>query len=98
MARNQASVDCAAGSWTQLTNADADNITFQVTSGNVFIRFTTDATTPTEARGQMYQLRDGKVNAALSTLTTLSGAKRVWAKPTIEDRNAIVYVDHADAA
>lgn len=99
MARNQAQVTCAAGTWTQLTNGDVTAITFQAQEGDVHIRFTTDETTPTEAFGMVYGMtpgnRQGELNKAISELTKLSGADRVWAKPLDASRAAIVYVDHA---
>ena len=99
MARNQVQVTCAAGAWTQLTNGDVTNITFQAQDEPVFIRFTTDETTPTEAFGLVYghgaNVRRGEFNAALTGLTALVGADRVWAKPVAQNRQATVYVDHA---
>lgn len=98
MAQNQQTVTVGTA-WTQLTNADVTNITFAVISGDVFIRFTTDATQPTEDHGIPYYEGSGEANRALSDLTSLSGADRVWAKvnpygPNREPR-AAVYVDHA---
>jgi hypothetical protein len=91
MAQNQVTVTCPAGAWTQLTNSDSTEITFQVQTGSVFIRFTTDTTTPTEARGLQYNEGEGELQKAMSDLTSLSGADRVWAKPL--GRRAIVVVD-----
>jgi len=99
MARDQVQVTCPAGAWTQLTNADVTSITFQAQEGDVFIRFTTDATTPTEAAGIVYGVtpgnRQGELNRSILDLTNLSGADRVWAKPLDVSRAAVVYVDHA---
>ena len=99
MAQDQQQVTCPAGTWTQLTNADVTAITFQAQEGDVHIRFTTDETTPTEAFGIVYGVtpgnRQGEVNRAISDLTALSGADRVWAKPLGVSRAAVVYVDHA---
>lgn len=94
MAQNQQQVTCPAGTWTQLTNADAANITFQAQDGDIFIRYTTDATTPTEAFGFVYLQGTSEQNAAINTRTSLVGADRVWARP-IDARSATVYVDHA---
>ena len=94
MARDQVSVTCAAGAWTQLTNADVSNITFQVLEGDCHIRYTTDATTPTEAGGRVYLRWAGEQNTAISSLTALVGADRVWAKP-LDGARGVVYVDHA---
>jgi len=96
MARDQATVSCAAGDWTQLTNADATSITFQVLRGGpVFIRYTADATKPTEADGILYQVTDGEKTETISDLISLSGADRVWAKPAGSGGAVDVYVDHA---
>jgi len=96
MARDQATVDCAAGAWTQLTNADVVAITFQVIGDvAVYIRATTDEATPTEDYGLAFQSLDGKINRAMYDLFNLTGAARLWAKPIGDVRGALVYVDHA---
>lgn len=92
MAQNQVTVTCPAGAWTQLTNANATKISFQSQTGGIFIRCTTDATTPTEARGREYAEGTGELQKTLATLTALVGAARVWAKPT-GPRRAVVVVD-----
>ena len=99
MAQDQQTVACPAGVWTQLTNADATVITFEVLSGQVYIRFTTDTTTPTEAHGMLYQRGQGELEKAIADMTALAGADRVWAKPVStsggNSDQAAVYVDHA---
>ena len=98
MAQDQQTITCPDGVWTQLTNADVTRITFQVLSGSVFIRFTTDTTTPTEDHGIVYKRGEGELNELLTELTNLSGADRVWAKPVSISGGtadqAAVYVDH----
>ena len=99
MARNQEVEPCPAGQWTQLTNADVTEITLQVLyGGDVYIRFTTDTTTPTEAQGALWKSGDGVLQAPITDLTYLSGAVRVWAKPVASGGSrkddAAVYVDH----
>ena len=94
MARDQAVINLTAGTWTQLTNGDVTNITFQVLSGVAYIRFTTDETTPTEDGGQVWPAPTGVLNIAVSELANLSGADRVWAKPAGGEA-ASVLVDHA---
>ena len=95
MAQDQQAITCAVGAWTQLTNADATNVTFQVISGSVYIRYTTDATTPTATlEGQRYDAGEGKQNTALTDLVALGGAARVWARPIGSDA-ARVFIDHA---
>lgn len=99
MARNQVTVPCTADTWTQLTNADASSITFAVLSGDVYIRFTADTTTPTEDHGLIYQAGERQLTTAITSLTVLAGADRVWAKPISDgiskSDTAAVYVDHA---
>jgi len=41
MARNQEAVSCPPGVWTELTNSDTTDITFQVRSGSIKVRATT---------------------------------------------------------
>lgn len=94
MAQNQQTIVLTDDAWTQLTNADATNITFQVLVGEAFLRYTTDATTPTEANGVRYQEGQGEMNISLASLTSLTGADRVWAKPATPKRT-VMYVDHA---
>lgn len=94
MARDQAPIDCLAGEWTQLTNGDVTEITFEVLGYPVYIRFTTDETTPTEATGLKYSTGQGELKKAMSDLTNLASADRVWAMP-IGPYPSVVQVDHA---
>lgn len=94
MARDQQSIKLTEDTWTQLTNTDVTSITFQVLVGEAFLRYTTDATTPTEANGVRYQEGQGEMNISLSSLTSLTGADRVWAKPA-SPKETLIYVDHA---
>ena len=98
MAQDQQTITCPDGTWTQLTNADVTSITFEVLSGSVYIRFTTDTTAPTEDHGLLYQKSQGELKRDLADLTYLAAADRVWAKPAginggASDQ-AAVYVDH----
>ena len=94
MAQNQQTVKCEPDVWTQITNADVTSITFMPINGAMMVRFTTDTTTPTESWGIVYQPGYGELQKAISSLTNLSGADRVWCKPFI-GRASLVYVDHA---
>ena len=94
MAQDQQSIKLTEEAWTQITNGDVTVITFQVLSGDAFIRFTTDVTTPTEENGMVYPEWTGELNQSIGTLTNLSGAVRVWAKPA-SPISTTVYVDHA---
>ena len=95
MAQNQTKVTCAGGAWTQITNANVSSITYQALNGPVYIRFTTDETTPTETTGLRYESGEGELNKAISDLTNLVGADRVWAKPVVDSHTILVQVDHA---
>jgi hypothetical protein len=102
MARNQESVTCPPGVWTQLTDSDITEITFQVVTGSVKIRATVGATAPaTDAEGYVYHARptaeqteNGELRVGISDLTATAGANRVYARP-IGGRKARVIVDHA---
>jgi hypothetical protein len=92
MPQNQATVLCPPNQWTQLTNSDVTEITFQVQTSSVYIRFTSDTTTPTETRGLEYRDGEGELQKLMTDLTSLSGADRVWARP-VGGRRAVVVVD-----
>ena len=95
MARDQVAITVTDDAYTELTNADPGTITFQVTSGNAVIRFTTDDTQPAATLpGLAYGRpdRSGELKKAVTDLTHLAGAKRVWARG-----NATILVDHDDA-
>lgn len=92
MAQNQATIYCEPNVWTQLTNADATEITFQVQTSDIYVRFTVGSTAPTAARGIEYTEGLGELQKAFTDLTSLSGANRAWAKP-VGGRRAVVYVD-----
>jgi len=94
MAQDQQTIELTEDDWVQLTNADVTAITFQVLKHKAFIRFTTDATKPTEAHGILYEENDGELNKSISDLTSLTGADRVWAKPA-SPKVTLIYVDHA---
>ena len=93
MARDREDVNCAAGAWTELTNANATNITFIVKDGDdVRIQGMSSSTEPTTTtEGIPYQNGQGEANIALSKLWG-SSAVRVFVYS--EDGN-VIYVDHA---
>jgi hypothetical protein len=63
MAQNT-TISVPASTWTQLTDADVTNITFQnVSSNHVLIKGTTDATAPTSKDGAYQQGRGGQVQS-----------------------------------
>lgn len=98
MPRNQETIVCPNAVWTQITNADVATITFQVAMGESYIRFTADATPPTEEAGMVFTQWTGVTSKPLSELTALVGAVRVWAKPVAINggklNSTAVYVDH----
>ena len=102
MPQNQALVTCPPGVWTELTNSDATQITFQVQAGSIKVRATT-GTAPSSLSdpGLIYhahasdrQTEEGELRIAISDITATAGADRVFATP-IGGRRAIVIVDHA---
>lgn len=96
MAQNQQTVFVTNAAYTQLTNADAASITFQVLSGAVYIRYTTDTTAPAATLyGALYRANEGALKQDIADLTYLTNADRVWARAAEGSTTATVYVDHA---
>ena len=101
MARNQEYVSCPAGVWTELTNSDTTQITFQVISGSIKVRATTgSAPSSLSDGGYVYhahpsdrQTEEGEIRVALSSLSSAASVDRVFATP-INGRTATVLVDH----
>jgi hypothetical protein len=101
MARDQAQVLCPPDVWTELTNGDVTELTFQVTSGSIKVRFTTgaapaalsDAGYEYHANATEYQ-RDGELRAAVTDFASVAGADRAFVTP-LNGRRAVVVVDHA---
>ena len=95
MARDQALVSCPNGEWTEITNANATNITFQVRRGVALIRGATTGTPPSVAlNGARYTSGEGTQNTPLSDLFAGAGIVRVFARPG-DGRALDIYVDHA---
>lgn len=101
MARNQESVTCPPGVWTELTNSDTTAITFQVRSGAIKVRCTTGAAPSSLSDGgyEYHSTPDGENNFGeiridLADLSSAEGVDRVFATP-INGRKALVTVDHA---
>lgn len=92
MAQNQATVLCPPNVWTQLTNSDVTEATFQAQTSAIYVRFTAGTTTPVETRGLQYMEDEGEIQKAMTDLTSLSGANRIWARP-VGGRRAVVVVD-----
>lgn len=101
MPQNQAKVTCPVGVWTELTNSDTSQITFQVQSGSIKVRATTGAAPSSiDDPGYIYhahpsdrQTEEGELRVNISALTSTVGADRVFAAP-INGRRAVVIVDH----
>ena len=103
MARNQAVVVCpASGAWTELTNANAEEITFQVLDGAVEVRAAVGATPPAATdRGYFYrndsvEYHEGEIRTEIASFAAVAGANRMYAR-SMNGRPAKVIVDHADA-
>jgi len=97
MARNQVTVPISDDGWTELTDGDATEVTFQVIVGDAFIRFG-DATAPDEtpgeaAQGRLYYTHEGEANQPMAALALAITATRVWAKA--KNGSASVLIDHA---
>ena len=100
MARNQEVVVCEPNVWTQLTNDDVSEITFQVLSGAVEVRATVGATAPAATdRGYFYRNdgrsdHEGELRVGIDVFAEAAGANRMYARP-VNGRSARVIVDHA---
>jgi len=97
-------ISCPAGEWTQLTDADA-SADISVMLANwvpVSLQATTDATTPTDARGPLELLSKGDGWSEATILEKFPGvaaAVRLWAKPVEADIglgaiDAVVGISH----
>jgi hypothetical protein len=95
MAQDQQLIDIAAGTgWTQLTNADATTVTFQVREGEVEIHATIDGTEPSATEyGVIYRTLQGERNVAITDIVGLADVDRLWARALGKD-GAKVYMDH----
>lgn len=94
MAQDQQTIELSHDSYTQLTNANVTNITFQLLDGQAYIRFSAGVTRPDASNfGLFYEAPFGEVNTAISDLCQLFGANRVWARAAGE-RGATILVDH----
>ena len=66
--------------WTELTQADADRITFQVLSGSLYLRGTEGTAAPVAAEGgRLYRALGGETDVWLGALFPAIDARRVWA-------------------
>lgn len=98
MSRNQETVVLNAETYTQLTNADANAISFQTLAGVAEVRYTTDDTPPSPSlRGSRYTADSGELQETIANLVYLSSAVRVWAIQKGQT-TATMWVDHEDAA
>ncbi len=81
--------------WTEITNANATAITFQVKSGTIFLAAVVGAVPPTSFTGAVqYRAGQGELALPLASLAPgTAGANRVYAYP--QAAPAEVYVSHA---
>ena len=103
MARNQEVVVCpASGAWTELTNANANNLSFQVLDGAIELRGAVGATPPAATdRGYFYyndsrEYHEGELRISIAEYAAVAGANRVYAR-AVNGRPAKVLVDHINA-
>jgi hypothetical protein len=81
--------------WTQLTDANVTEITFQnIGAAAVYVTATNGVTAPTDAAGLIYKPLEGEAKRALADIFPgVTGANRVWAKSV--DLATQVFVSHA---
>ena len=94
MAQNT-TITLTAGAWTQLTDADATNITFQNRGQHhIFVAGATDATAPTDFSGAIrYNPGQGERNVAIADVFLgLTTPDRLYA---YSDHAVDVFVSHA---
>lgn len=94
MAQDQTLVQCTPGEWTQLTNANATTVVFQVVTGAVLVRATDDATSPTPTTGLLFRTHEGNVDLTLAEIFPGGTPVRLWARPQ-GGTPAAVLVSHA---
>ena len=100
MARNQVVVECPPNVWTQLTNDDVTDITFQVLTGAVEVRATAGANAPSATdRGYFYrndgvEYHEGELRVPIASFGEAAGVNRLYARAK-GGRTAKVIVDHA---
>lgn len=93
MPRDQETIQVPYKQWVELTNSDAEALTYQVLSGHIERRVGT-ATPPTEGtRGMALRTGQGQENASLSDMAQ-AGGTRVWAYGKAFSGSR-VFVDHA---
>lgn len=79
--------------WTQLTNADATNVTFQVQTSACMIKRAT-STKPTDFDGAFkYQAGEGEINKAIADIAPGATGSRLWARSN--SGACVVAVSHA---
>jgi hypothetical protein len=99
MAQNT-SIVAGSDDWTQLTNADVTEITFQLIRGApMYVQATSGATAPNAASvtvGIRYEAGQGESKRALADLFPgVASANRVWARSVEADKATEVFVSHA---
>lgn len=80
MAQNT-TISVPADTWTQLTDADATNVTFTVLDGVAYIKATVDATAPTTMAGSVKYTpaMPGERNVPILELFPGIAGVRLWA-------------------
>lgn len=95
MARDQVAIECPAGEWTELTNANVATITFQCLRAAGYVRYTVGSVDPGtgEEFGQLANTGEGPLQKNLTELTYLATANRVWVRPA-GSAKCVFLVDH----
>lgn len=93
MARNQEKLMLVQDAWTELTDSNATEVTFQVLHGAAYVRGTPDATAPVETFGLLYGTGKGELAVSMNELFAAGDCVRLWARAV--DFQTEVYVDHA---
>lgn len=96
MAR-EVTVTVTDSDWTELTNADVTEISFQnIGPGTLLIKGTADATPPTSTAGAYhYGAGDGELGLSLATAFSAVAASRVFGRAANGTRSITVVVNHA---
>ena len=93
MARDQHMIVLTEPGWTELTDGDAQTVTFQVLTGAIEVRGTPDATPPAVGtRGLVYNSGGGELAVSMSVLFARGDCKRLFARPV--QPQSEVMIDH----
>jgi hypothetical protein len=94
------SIAVNSSAWSQLTDANVTEITFQlIRGGAIYVQGTNGAAAPNASSvtvGLRYEPGQGESRTALADLFPgVTGVNRVWARSAEADKAAEVFVSHA---